>query len=175
MDTTANPRPWGSDPPAWGAALSVPSGLGPVHPELRKLWKKLPGRYEQSDGESRLSLALKAVGPYALSVQTRTESGDVEKGWIVLADVSPSYRSTKMRFALEYRPDPFRSEYSCILYGVPTAEGITFESEGTDCSFPLGRRVSKVRIDLSAAGIALSEKDPGKEGETVLLRRVGKS
>ena len=173
LDTAANPR--GSDPPAWGSGLSSPSGLGPVHPELRKLWKNLSGKYEETDGTSHFSLALKAVSPYALSVQTRTGAGDMEKGWIVLADVSPSYRSPKMRFALEYRPDSFRSEFSCILYGAPTADGITFESEGTDCSFPLGRRVSKVKIDLSSAGIALSEKASGKESETVFLRRTGKS
>ncbi|MDQ6894302.1 MAG: hypothetical protein M3167_16695 [Acidobacteriota bacterium] len=175
MDTAAHPRPWGSTPPAWGSALSHPPGPGPVHPELRRLWKTLPGRYEQSEGDSHLSLALTAVTPYALSVQTRTGSGDLEKGWIVLADVSPSYRSQKVRFALEYRPDSLRSELSCILYGAPTADGITFESEGSDCSFPLGRRVSKVKIDLSADGIALSETDSRKEGEALVLRRVGKS
>jgi hypothetical protein len=175
MDTAANPRPWGSDPPAWGSSLSSPSGLGPVHPELGKLWKNLSGTYEETDGTSHFALVVKAVTPYALSVQTRTPDGDVEKGWILLADVSPSYRSPKMRFALEYRPDSIRSEFSCILYGAPTADGITFESEASDCSFPLGRRVSKVKIDLSAAGIALSEKDSGKEGESLVLRRVGKS
>jgi hypothetical protein len=175
LDTAANPRPWGSNPPARGSALSSPSGSGAVHPELRKLWKDLSGKYEETDGTSHFSLALKAVTPYALSVQTRTPEGAVEKGWILLADVSPSYRSSKIRFALEYRPDSIRSDFSCILYGAPTADGITFESEASDCSFPLGKRVSKVKIDLSAAGIALSEKDSGKEGETLVLRRVGKS
>jgi hypothetical protein len=163
------PSPRGSNS-TWGGGMSVYPGA--VHRELYQLWKKLPGSYEEGGGESRRSLELTAVEPYAISVQTRTASGAVLHGWLVLGDVSTSYRSPKMRFALQYRPDVDRYEYACTFYGVPTPDGITFESEGTDCSFTLGQRVSKLKIEISAGRIAIS--DP-KDGEATFVRRAAKS
>jgi len=154
----------------WGGGM--PWSPGAVHHELYQLWKKLPGTYEEGEGESRRSLEVTAVEPYALSVQTRTVDGAILHGWLVLGDVSTSYRSPKMRFALQYRPDTERREYACTLYGVPTADGITFESEESDCSFTLGQRVSKVKIEISAGRIAIS--DP-KGGEATFVRRAAKS
>ena len=163
------PSPRGSNA-AWGGGM--PWIPGAVHHELYQLWKKLPGSYVESEGDSRRSLEVTAVEPYALSVQTRTAAGAVLHGWLVLGDASTSYRSPKMRFALQYRPDVDRYEYACTLYGVPTPEGITFESEESDCSFTLGRRVSRVKIEISAGRIAIS--DP-KDGEATFVRRPAKS
>jgi hypothetical protein len=163
------PSPRGSNP-AWGGGM--PWTPGAVHRELYQLWKKLPGSYEEGEGESRRSLELTAVEPYAISVETRDAAGAVLRGWLVLGDASTSYRSPKMRFALQFRPDVDRNEYACTFYGVPTADGITFESEGTDCSFTLGQKVSKLKIEISAGRIAIS--DP-KDGEATFVRRAAKS
>jgi hypothetical protein len=168
IDTAANPR--GSSPASAGALMT--SLEAPVHLELRKLWKDLSGTYEQGQGDSRVSVDLKAISPYSLSVQARTPAGLVERGVLVLGDASTSYRSSRIRFAMQYRPDSFRSEYSCTLFGFPTAQGFTFESEGGDCSFVLGRRVSKVKIDVSRSRISISA---GNEAETAFLRRPDKS
>jgi len=171
LDPIANPR--GSETTSAGYGVGVSSGYGgAVHRELYQLWKKLPGSYDQGEGESKVSLKLTAVEPYTLSVQTLTAAGAVERGWLVLGDVSTSYRSAKMRFAMQYRPEYQRAEYACILYGAPTASGITFESEGTDCSFTLGRKVSKMKIEISAGRIAVSDE---KAGETAYVRRATKS
>ena len=170
MDLAASPRSGASTGP--GFTSSSFSNLGPVHPELYQLWKGLPGRYETTDRASHLSLNLRAISPYVLFVEVRTTEGGqeaiVERGWIELRDASWSYRSQKRRFAMAYRPDSLRRDFGCSFYGAPRADGITFESEGSDCSFALGRRISKLQIDLSLTGIAVSESD----GETTLLSRV---
>jgi len=171
IDTAADPK--GLDPTA-GTQSPLYSGVGygPAHPELYQLWKRLPGRYEKNEDGSRRIVTLKAISPYVLFVENRLLAGgqeSVERGWLYLGDVSTSYNSPKMRFALSYRPDSLRGEYGCALYGYPSANGITFESEGSDCSFTLGRPVSKLRVDAAAGMISISD---AKDAETTVLTRV---
>lgn len=173
LDPSPHPRGSEAASPVYSAGASpYATGGGPVHPELYRLWKTLPGRYERTDEGSRLTVTLRATSPYVLFVEARTEAGgveSVERGWIGLGDASPSYRSTKMRFALSYRPDSLRSDFGCVLYGAPTAEGISFASEASDCSFPLGRRIAKLTVDVGQTTITLS--DP-KEADALVLTRV---
>jgi hypothetical protein len=175
MDPAPNPRGGPDDYGSVGYSPSqsvLGSGSASAHQELWQLWKKLPGRYEKNDEGSRLTVTLRATSPYVLFVEARTEAGgkeSVERGWISLADVSTGYRSARVRFALAYRPDSLRNDFGCALYGTPTADGIAFESEGTDCSFAIGRRVSKVRVDATTDTISLSAE---KDAEPAVLTRV---
>lgn len=169
-----SPHPRGSEAPSavYGIGASSYSYGGPVHPELYRLWKGLQGRYEKSDEGSRLTVTLTATSPYVLSVQARTVAGgheSVERGWIYLGDASTGYTSAKMRFALSYRPDSLRSNYACTLYGSPSPDGIAFESEASDCSFPLGRRISKMRVDATRSAISVSNQ---KDTDMTVLTRI---
>ena len=170
MDTAANPR--GLDTGVSGSPGSALSGtLGTVHPEVYRLWKSLEGRYETSEGGTHVTLTLKRTSPYVLFAETRTEAGgktDVERGSLQLGDASPSPTSGRIRYALAYQPESLRSEWGCFLYGYSTTAGIAFESEGSDCSFTFGRRITKLKIDTSHGSIASVTKD----GETTLLTRV---
>jgi hypothetical protein len=174
MDTAANPRGttlYNPSSPSYG----LPSTYGaPVHRELYLLWKTLPGIYESAEDGTKRTLTLHAVSPYVLSVEIRTGVGgkeSVERGYLGLADASPSYTSKKIRFAVAYQPESLRKEWSCALYGSPTPDGITFESEQTDCSFTLGRLVSKLRFDATADAISLS--DVG-DGAVTLVKKASK-
>jgi hypothetical protein len=174
MDTTANPRGQNTTG-ASGVGFPGPSSAGsygPAHPQLYRLWKGLAGRYEAAAGDLSLTLTVRPIYPYSLFVETRTKEGGVEtveRGYLFLVDASPSYTSSNIRYAVAYRPDSTRSDYSCLLYGRPSPGGITFESEQTDCSFTLGRRVAKLRLDATDHSIALS---PGQDGETTVLHRI---
>ena len=177
LDTAANPR---GGPDGYGASTYWPGSSfgwdgsnGPAHPELYRLWKSLEGRYESNADGTRLVLALRRISPYVLFLQATTELGGittVERGYLQLWDASVSYTSDSVRYALFFRPETLRSEYGCSLYGRPSPDGITFESEGSDCSFPLGRKVSKLTFQAAAAAIEISE----GSGEITALRRVQK-
>lgn len=169
INTAADPK--GLDPAVGQRSVST-TGWGSVHPELYRLWKSLPGRYAKSDDQSRLTVTLKATTPYVLFLEARTEAGGqetVERGWIHLGDASPSYRSARMRFAMAYEPESLRNEHGCTLYGSPTADGITFSTEGSDCSFALGRRVGNLKVDATSKTIAVTGE---KDAETTVLARI---
>lgn len=166
LDTAANPRPGAPATTSW----SVPPGS--AHRELWQLWKSLPGVYRETGEAPGLEVRLRAVSPYVLFAETRQgppEAISVERGTVSLGDVSQSPTSPKMRFTLGYRPEALRSDFPCGLFGAPTPEGVRFETEGSDCSFALGRRVSKITIDASHGEIVLTE---AKTGETLVLKRV---
>lgn len=168
MNPIPNPRP-GWQQPLAGSPVSRP---GTAHRELWQLWETLPGRYRETGEGPRLEVTLRAVSPYVLFVEARSGAGGqqtVERGTIRLADVSTSSNSAKMRFALEYRPETHRQDFACTLFGAPGPGGVTFETEASDCSFPLGRRVSKLKLDASQGEIAIADE---KSGEALSLRRV---
>jgi hypothetical protein len=171
IDTAANPR--GSDPAgSIGRSEISTAGLGSVHPELYQLWKGLPGRYTTGGDGDRLTVTLKATTPYVLFLEARTEAGGretVERGWVHLGDASPSYTSTRMRFALAYEPESLRSEQHCTMFGSPGTDGITFATEGSDCSFVLGRRVGNLTVNARRDTITLSQE---KDGETTVFARI---
>ena len=166
LDTAANPRPGAPATTSWSVSP------GSAHRELWQLWRSLPGVYRETGEAPGLEVRLRAVSPYVLRAETRQgppEAVSVERGTVSLGDISPSATSPKMRFTLEYRPESLRSDFACGLFGAPTPEGVRFETEGSDCSFLLGRRVSKITIDASHGEIVVTE---AKSGETLVLKRV---
>ena len=178
MDPAAAPRgsplDSGTFPSPWAGGITALTNDVPVHRELYQLWKTLPGRYESTDGTTKVTMTLRAVYTYVLFVEIRKDVGgheSVDRGYLGLADASPSYTSRDMRFAIAYQPESLRRNWSCALFGRPTADGITFESEVTDCSFTLGRTVSKLRFDAAADSISLSA---AGDGEVTLARKASK-
>jgi hypothetical protein len=145
---------------------------GPVHPPLYRLWQTLPGRYEATEAGVRLVIVLAQVAPYNLSLEARTlAAGEeiVEPGTLGLADASPSWTSTSMRFVVAYRPEGVAAGWGCGLYGAPTGDGMAFAAEAADCSFAFGRRIARLSVDADAAVIRVS--GPG-DSEPLVFTRV---
>ena len=145
-----------------------------VSPELYRLWERLPGRYESTVGRPPVRVSLRAISPFVLFVEASTSFGgkeSLERGYIELGDASPSYVSSKKRFSLSYRPEALGMNFTCTFYGAPHDGAVTFETEGSDCSFPLRRPVSKWKIDTSRDEISVTD---AKTGESTVLRRVSR-
>ncbi len=162
-----NPEPVFLPLPSVGGGATVP-----VHPELYRLWESLPGDYESADQSTPLRLSLRAVSPYVVFLEARTKSGGkeiLERGFVHLGDASPSYRSQKKRFSLTYRPETLGMNFFCTFYGAPSGGGVRFETEGSDCSFPLKRPISKWTIDTSAAELTVTD---AKTGQATVLRKI---
>jgi hypothetical protein len=161
IDPSPNPR--GSE--LGPLYASLPGEVGQAHPAVYKLWESLEGKYEGVDQGTHITLTLKRTSPYLLFAETRTETNgrqDVSRGYVQLGDSSPSYISSKVRYALAYRPETLRSSWTCLFYGYAGSDAVSFESEIGDCSFTFGRPVSKVRLDVSPEAIVLSAEKDGK-------------